>query len=418
MTQRRPVAMLTHSYYEEDPRVRREAETVAAAGRPVHVYALRRPDDPPDGELDGVRFHRIDVQRHQGAGVEPYVREYLAFLARAGWAVTRDRRHRWALVQVHTMPDFLAFAGLPLRLAGVPLLLDLHEAMPEFFPIRFPRAASPVARRALGLQERLSIGIASHAITVNDALRDRLLAAGVAADKVSVVPNHPAVRRFDPASAPPRAFREDGVLRLVYAGALTPVYELDVAVAAVGRLRDRRPELRVHLDLYGRGDSEPALAGQIDALGLADRVALHGRIPFEDVPAAIAAADIGLAPTHLDSYTRYSLSTKIFEYGAMGRPAVATRLPLVERTFGSDAVAVYEPGDADDLATVILRLVDDAAERERRVAATSALVADLAWERTSRRYLELVERLAADGLSSPEPAADGPPRAPGEQEGS
>jgi hypothetical protein len=52
---RRPVAMLTHSYYEEDPRVRREAETLAAAGRPVVVYALRRPDDPPHGELEGVR---------------------------------------------------------------------------------------------------------------------------------------------------------------------------------------------------------------------------------------------------------------------------------------------------------------------------------------------------------------------------
>jgi glycosyltransferase involved in cell wall biosynthesis len=409
--------MLTHSYYEEDPRVRREAEALVQAGRPVHVYSLRRPADPPDGELDGVRIHRIDVQRHQGAGVATYIREYLEFLARAGWAVTRDRRrHRWALVQVHTMPDVLAFAGLPLRLAGVPLLLDLHEAMPEFFPIRFPRAASPLARRALRLQERASIAISSHAITVNDALRDRLVAIGIPAPKVSVVPNHPAVRRFDPSAAAPRAFREDGVLRLVYAGAITPVYELDVAVDAVARLRELRPDMDVHLDLYGRGDSEPDLRAQVDALGLRDRVTLHGRIPFEAIPAAIAAADIGLAPTHLDSYTRYSLSTKIFEYGAMARPAIATRLPLVERTFGSEAVAVYEPGDAADLAGVILRLVDEPAERERRVAATSALVAELAWERTSRRYLELVERLAADGLSSAEPPADGTPRAGDEED--
>lgn len=408
----RPVAMLTHSYYEEDPRVRREAETLAASGRPVDVYSLRRPDDPPDGELDGVRIHRIDVQRHQGAGIATYVREYLAFLARAGWAVTRDRRRRrYALVQVHTMPDFLAFAGLPLRLAGVPLLLDLHEAMPEFFPIRFPRAASPIARRALRLQERLSIAIASHAITVNDALRDRLIAAGVAPSKVSIVPNHPALRRFDVAEVPDRPFLADGTLRLVYAGALTPIYELDVAVEAVARLRERRPALPVRLDLYGRGDSEPALRARIGALGLGDRVTLHGRIPFEAIPAAIAAADIGLAPTHLDSYTRLSLSTKIFEYGAMARLVVATRLPLVERTFGSDAVAVYEPGDADDLASVILRLVDDPVERAQRLAATSALVVDLAWERTSRAYVDLVERLAADGLSSAEPSADPSPRA-------
>lgn len=398
--------MLTHSYYDEDPRVRREAEAVVAAGRPVYVYGLRRAGDPPDRELDGVHVHQIDVQRHQGAGVLTYVREYLTFVARAGWAVTRDqRRRRFALVQVHTMPDFLAFAALPLRLAGVPLLLDLHEAMPEFFPIRFPRAASPLARAGLRLQERLSIAVASHAITVNDALRDRLLDLGVRGDRITVVPNHPAVRRFDLGAVPERSFQADGTLRLVYAGALTPVYELDVAIAAVDRLRLRRPELVVQLDLYGRGDSEPALGRQVAALGLDDRVTFHGRVPFESIPAAIAAADIGLAPTHLDSYTRFSLSTKIFEYGAMAKPVVATRLPLVEATFGPASVAVYEPGDPDDLASAILRLVDDPAERARRVAATSALVADLAWERTSRDYLALVEALAAGGLSSPEPSA-------------
>src|SRR5262249_40575048 len=151
-------------------------EALVASGRPVDVFSLRRPDDPEDGELDGVRIHRLDVQRHQGAGVGTYVREYLAFLARAGAAVTSRHRHRhYALVQVHTMPDFLAFGGLPLRVAGVPLLLDLHEAMPDFFRVRFPRAASPIAYRLLRWQERLSILAATHAITVNDALRDRLV---------------------------------------------------------------------------------------------------------------------------------------------------------------------------------------------------------------------------------------------------
>ena len=398
---RRPVAMLTHSYYEEDPRVRREAEALVAGGRQVDVFSLRRPDDPPSGELDGVRIRRLDVQRHQGAGVTTYVREYLAFLVRAAVAVARaHRRRRYALVQVHTMPDFLAFAGLPLRLRGVPLLLDLHEAMPEFFPIRFPRAAGRLARRLLRLQERLSIAVATHAITVNDALRDRLVASGIAPGKVSVVPNHPALGRFDPAAVADREFMADGTLRLVYAGAVTPVYELDVAVDAIVRLRERRGGLPVHLDVYGRGDSEGPLRERVAAAGLADHVTLHGRIPFEDVPAAIAAADIGLAPTRLDSYTRFSLSTKVFEYGAMRRPAIATRLPLVERIFGRETVATYEPGDADDLAAVILRLVDDPAERRRRLDATADLVANLAWERTSANYLTLVERLAVDGLSS------------------
>lgn len=392
---RRPVAMLTHSYYEEDPRVRREAESLVAAGRPVDVFALRRPDDEPEGLIDGVRVHRLDVQRHQGASLGVYLREYVAFFVRAGWSLIRTHaRRRYALVQVHTLPDFLAFAALPLRVAGVPVLLDLHEAMPEFFRSRFPRASNPLVHGALLLQERLSIGVATHAITVNDALGARLVRLGVPARKVSIVINSPQGARFDPARHPRRAFAWDGTVRLVYAGALTPTYELDVAVDAVARLRDRRPDLPVTFDVYGRGDSEPDLRDQVDLLGLAGRVTLHGRIPLEDVPAAIAAADIGLAPTRLDRFTDVSLSTKIFEYAAMGRPVVASRLPLVERTFPRGSVATYTPGDPEALADAILSLVDDPPAREAAVAAAGRQVRKLAWERESERYVALVDRLA------------------------
>ncbi|MEX2010613.1 MAG: glycosyltransferase family 4 protein [Chloroflexota bacterium] len=391
---RRPVAMLTHSYYEEDPRVRREAESLVAAGRPVEVFSLRRPGDEPEGVVDGVRVHRLDVQRHQGASLPVYLREYLGFFVRAAFSVVRAHpRRRYALVQVHTLPDFLAFAALPLRAAGVPVLLDLHEAMPEFFRSRFPRAANPLVHRALLLQERLSIGAATHAITVNDALGKRLVDLGVPADKVSIVINSPSLARFNPSRHPRRGFGWDGTIRLVYAGALTPTYELDVAIDAVARIVERRPELPVTFEIYGRGDSEAGLRAQVDRLGLGGRVTFHGRIPIEDVPAAIAAADIGLAPTRHDQFTDASLSTKIFEYGAMGRPAVASRLPLVERTFPPGTVATYRAGDPDGLATAILGLVDDPATREAAVAKMAKRVRELAWEREAERYVALVDRL-------------------------
>ena len=172
--------MLTHSYYEEDPRVRREAECLAAAGFPVDVFALRQPGAGRQASIDGVAVHRLDVQRHQGAGLGVYLREYLAFFARAALALTRaHRRRRYGLVQVHTLPDFLVGAALPLRLAGVPVLLDLHEAMPEFFRSRFPGASNPIVHRILLLQERESIALATHVQTVNDALAGRLVGLGV-----------------------------------------------------------------------------------------------------------------------------------------------------------------------------------------------------------------------------------------------
>ena len=379
----RPVAMLTHSYYEEDPRVRREAEALVSSGRPVHVFALRKPSDGPLAELDGVQIRRVDVQRHQGAGLRTYVSEYLSFLLRAGLALGRaHRRQPYGLVQVHTLPDFLVFAAIPVRLAGAPVLLDLHEAMPEFFAMRFPRSSGRLTGALLRTQERLSIAMASHVLTVNDALAERLVSQGVPAQKVSVVANSPSLARFDPSRHRRRRFMSDGTLRLVYAGAVTPVYELEVAIAAVAELRRQRPSLPVTLDIFGRGDAEESLRDCASRLELDDAVRLHGRIPLDDVPARIAGADIGLAPTRVNAFT------------AMAKPVVASRLPLVEKTFGSAAVTLYASGDPADLASAIFGLVDDPRARRARVARATRAVQQLAWERVSGRFVALVDRLA------------------------
>jgi len=123
-------------------------------------------------------------------------------------------------------------------------------------------------------------------------------------------------------------------------------------------------------------------------------VTFPGRIPLEAVPAAIAAEDIGLAPTRRDPFTDASLSTKIFEYGAMARPVVASGLPMIGRTFGAGAVTTYAPGDPTDLARAILALVDDPAMREAAVAATLVRVRELSWERAEDTLVTLVDRLA------------------------
>jgi glycosyltransferase involved in cell wall biosynthesis len=187
----------------------------------------------------------------------------------------------------------------------------------------------------------------------------------------------------------------DGRLRLVYAGALTPTYDLGLAIRALRLVVDRRPELQPTLELYGRGDAEMGLREAAAALGLSQAVRFHGRVPVEAIPAAIAAADIGLATVEPSRFTALSLSTKIFEYGAMRRAVVAARLALAERLFGPDRIWLYEPGDAEGLAAAIVDVVDAGPRRDARIEAMAARVGELAWDREGPRYVELIEALAA-----------------------
>lgn len=394
---RRPICMIVHAYYEEDSRVRREAETLVAAGWEVDVFGLRRPGEAASGVVDGVNVRRLPVRRHQGAGVSVYVLEYGAFLVRAMWAATRAHRHRrYGLVEVHSLPDYLVFAALPMKLAGVPVLLDLHEAMPEFFRSRFPRAANPITYRLLQLQEKLSIALATEVLTVNEPLADRLRKLGTRPDRLTVVLNSPDLKLFDAAAYPHRRFMADGRLRIIYAGALTPTYELDVVLRALAALARTRPDVPFEAAFYGRGDARDQLDALAAELGIADRVRFPGRIPIEEVPRAVAAADIGLAPTRLDPFTGMSLSTKLLEYAAMEKPVVASRLPTVERYFAADTLSVYEPGDHESLAAAILHLVDDPTERRARAKRTRRRVDELSWTRQGATLLGVVDRLVAD----------------------
>jgi glycosyltransferase involved in cell wall biosynthesis len=151
------------------------------------------------------------------------------------------------------------------------------------------------------------------------------------------------------------------------------------------------------VDLYGRGDSEPALRAQVARLGLAAVVDFHGRIPIEAVPAALAGADVGVAPTRRDEFTDFSLSTKIFEYAAMGKPVVCSGLPMVRRTFPEGSAFVYPPGDPAGLADAFVAIVADSEAREASVRRMLELTHGLAWEVQAPGYVDLVERLAVPG---------------------
>ena len=205
--------------------------------------------------------------------------------------------------------------------------------------------------------------------------------------------NSPDLRLFDPTAHPRRDFMTDGTLRIVYTGALTPTYELDVLLRAVASIVRARPSLKLNASLYGRGDAQSALEALAAELGIAERIAFPGRIPIEAVPAAVANGDIGIAPTRLDPFTGMSLSTKVLEYAAMEKPVIASRLPTVERYFAPDTLSVYEPGDPESLAAAILAVVDDPAERLARVDRTRRRVDELSWTRQAEVFTAVVERL-------------------------
>src|SRR6187200_286016 len=316
---RRRVAIIVHAVVPGDPRIRRQSDALVDRGHQVDIFALRQPGEA-SVETDGLRrIVRLPVNR-TFVWFAGRMAEYLAFTGMAAWALAQEhRKRRYDLVQVATVPDFLDFAALPEKLGGVPILLDLHEDMPEFFRDRFGHPLLRPLLPLVGLATRASAAIADELITVHEPLRQLSIARGVAPDRISVVMNSADGRLFDPSRHPRRAFMADGSLRLIHHSNLQRIYGLDVAIDGLARLR---PDIDWRLDVYGDGPYRPGIEAAIERTGTATRVTLHGRVPMDDLPDCIAEADIGLVPSRPEPYLQYSLSTKLLEYAAMGVPTI------------------------------------------------------------------------------------------------
>jgi glycosyltransferase involved in cell wall biosynthesis len=387
------IAIVVHAVYPGDSRIRRQTDALAAAGHEVDLFCLRGPGEAPEEMIGPLRVMRLPVNR-AFTSFAGHLAEYLAFAGMAAIRVTREhRRRRYRLVQVATVPDFLAFSAFPIKLTGVPLLLDLHEDMPEFFRDRFARPLLRPLRPAVAGAARVSAAVADELITVHEPLRQLSIARGVPADKISVVMNGADTSLFDPSRHPRRGFMEDGELRLVHHSNFQRIYGLDVAVEAVARIDPG--ELPLRLDVYGDGPYRPQIEAAIDRTGSGDRVHLNGRAPIDDLPGLLAASDIGLVPSLPEPYLQYSLSTKLLEYAAMGLPIIASDLATFRAHFTDDAIRFVPGGDVVALAGAIRELAADPEAAGRLGEEARRQSAGYAWEEQAPRYLAVVQRLLA-----------------------
>jgi glycosyltransferase involved in cell wall biosynthesis len=385
------VAIVVHAVVPGDPRIRRQVDALVDAGYEVDIFCLRQPGEPSEERDGSVRTIRLPINR-SFIGFAGHMVEYVAFTAAAGLRLAREhRRRRYRLVQVATVPDFLSFAALPEKLIGVPLLLDLHEDMPEFFRDRFAGGALRPLLPLVTAATRASAALADELITVHEPLRLLSIARGVAPDRISVVMNSADARLFDPARHERRAFMADGTLRLIHHSNFQRIYGLDIAIEGLARVRDG---LRWELDVYGDGPWRGAIEQAIERTATADRVTLHGRASMDDLPRLIAGSDIGLVPSLSEPYLEYSLSTKLLEYAAMGVPVVATDLATFRHYFSDAALCFIPGGDPDALARAVEGLADDPARATAMGAEAQRQAAAYDWESQKDRYLAVVERLA------------------------
>jgi glycosyltransferase involved in cell wall biosynthesis len=386
------VCMVSYSFYERDNRVMRYAETLAQRGDHVTVFALLRDDGPREEVLNGVHVHRLQSRQVNEKSRFSYLGRILQFLFRAMYRVSKNHlQHRYDLLHIHSVPDFIVFAGWLPRMTGTPVILDIHDILPEFYTSKFGSGRHSVSFRLLHAVEKISAKFSSHVIIANHIWQERLLSRSVEPGKCTVVLNSPDRSIFHTNGAPRSS---TGRFVLLYPGTLNWHQGLDLAIRAFGKISDEVPQADFYI--YGDGPSKDDLSALILELHLENRVFICNPMPLREVAKVIGSADLGIVPKRKDTFGNEAFSTKILEFMAMGVPVIVADTQVDRYYFDDSVVRFFRGGEEEDLAHNMLDMIQNADKRRNLVANATQFVDTVDWTAKKHEYLSLVDQLVSD----------------------
>jgi glycosyltransferase involved in cell wall biosynthesis len=242
----------------------------------------------------------------------------------------------------------LAMRWLP----GVRLVVHLQGQLLQMPSSRFGRATFAV--------EALSRFVARRADTVRVVSRQvagEAAAAGVAVDRIVVVPSRCDTELFDPdrwreaGKAVRSSFPgEAGSPVVGFLGSLNASKGLDTLIAAATKLAEKRP---IRMAVAGDGPLRRELV-RAASTGAAP-IAVLGHLPTSDVPGFLAAVDVLAVPSYDEGLPRV-----VLEAMAMCVPVVASSVGGIPEAVDHERTGLLvRPGDRDALVAALDRLLDD-----------------------------------------------------------
>jgi glycosyltransferase involved in cell wall biosynthesis len=368
--------------------------TKSSDGQAVHIRALtealvrRGHDLAIVGPDKGAPSDKpLDAAAGQGLRrfLPPPIHE-IAEIAYSAPAYLRLAAHAKAFAPNVLYERYNLFYHAGVRLArarAIPLLLEVNAPLVE----ERARHGKLALKSFAEASEREIWRAANRVLAVTKALACYVEAAGVAPERIDIIPNGVEASFLgDYDDRPVRArYGLDGKVVLGFTGFVRDWHGLGRIVSYIGARR--RDDLV--LLIVGDGDARASLERQAKALGVERALIFTGVVQREAVPGHLAAIDIAIQP----AATLYASPLKLFEYMASARAIIAPGAANI-REILSDREALLFSGDDDQAlyAALDAMIADPALRTLLGAAARASLVRqDLTWDANARRVEAIAE---------------------------
>ena len=293
---------------------------------------------------------------------------------RLAWRLARlIARERPDVVQVWFV-QMEVLGGIAAELTGTPWVLSERSAAQAYPPSPKNRARVLIARRA-------------DAIVANSAAGEAYWKARAPRVPRFVIPNALPLDEIDAVSpsVSPGIQVKPGDSVVLFAGRFGPEKNVDSLVAALQEVV-RRP--RTMAVLCGDGPLREGLQAAIAGARLDDRILMPGYV--EDLWPLMKRADaivsVGLFEGHPNA---------VLEAMASGRPLVVSDIAAHRAILDDRSAFWVDPRDAVNIATTLIRVLDDPAEASARAAAARARVTGWSIRQAAAQYDHVYRQVLA-----------------------
>ena len=168
----------------------------------------------------------------------------------------------------------------------------------------------------------------------------------------------------------------------LFAGSFRKWHGAEILInTACGMMWD--PSIGLRVLLVGDGPAMPSVRRTIARSGYGHRFIIAGRVPYEQMPQVMEAADFAVAPFDTKAHPYLSLGfywspLKIFEAMAMGLPVVTIRRAELEEIVG-DGGRYYAEGDREALTGALVEMSHNTALRAQLGAAARLRARQFSW---------------------------------------
>ena len=178
---------------------------------------------------------------------------------------------------------------------------------------------------------------------------------------------------------------------LLYFGRLDIFHKgLDTLLEAFGRMRARRPGLR--LRIAGRGKDREAVERLAAERGLGGAIVMEGAVSDSRRLSLFREARVLLMPSRFEGFGMVAA-----EAMAAGVPLVATEAGSLPEVVGPPEGGILVPvDDAEALATEALALLDDPARRAALSRSARRAAERFRWDAVAERHYDFLQMIAAD----------------------